>query len=140
MAHFPKTGRKPAGAKTGTVLWVEDDETYRYAMKRHLEAAGFSVIDAPDFSDALKVIESQRDIDLLLADVRLPKDTPHGFSIARMARLRRPKLPVLFVTAFEVPASEGGIADAKILSKALSMDMLLLEVQEALGQSGPAAA
>jgi CheY-like chemotaxis protein len=136
MAHFPKGSRKRAdAARTDvlTVLWVEDDDAYRYAVKRHFEAAGFDVLDAPDFSEALKVIESDRAISLLLADIRLPKDTPHGFSIARMARMRRPGLPVLFVTAYEVPPNESGMSDAKILSKTLSMDMLLLEVQEALG-------
>jgi DNA-binding response OmpR family regulator len=134
--HFPTSTKQTApAAATKSVLWVEDDDAYRFALGRHLTAAGYEVIDAPDYRKALEVLDSDRSIGLLLADIRLPKDTPHGFSIARMARVKRPKLPILFVTGYDVPSDETGVPGAKILSKNLSMDVLLLEVQTALDAS-----
>jgi len=134
--HFPTSTKQTApAAATKSVLWVEDDDAYRFALGRHLIAAGYEVIDAPDYRKALEVLDSDRSIGLLLADIRLPKDTPHGFSIARMARVKRPKLPILFVTGYDVPSDETGVPGAKILSKNLSMDVLLLEVQTALDAS-----
>jgi DNA-binding response OmpR family regulator len=132
--RFPKPVNQ--ASLTGTsncVLWVEDDHAYRFSLGRHLTAAGLEVIEAPDYRMALEVLDSDRNIGLLLTDIRMPKDTPHGFSIARMARVKRPKLPVLFVTGYDAPPDDTGIAGAKILSKDLSMDMLLMEVQAALG-------
>lgn len=127
--QFPKISKqRPGGGRS--VLFVEDDPSYRYALGKRLADSGFEVTDVADFRDALTVIESDAPIDVLLCDIRMPQDTPHGFSIARMALVRRPRLRVLFVTAFDVPASDG-IPDSKILSKAIGDDMILLEVEEA---------
>jgi CheY-like chemotaxis protein len=135
MRFPPPTNQTDAAKTANSVLWVEDDPVYRLALGRHLTAAGFEVIDAPDYRKALEVLDSDRRIGLLLTDILMPKDTPHGFSIARMARVKRPKLPVLFVTGFDAPSDDTGVTGAKILSKKLSLDTLLLEVQTALAPS-----
>ncbi len=127
--QFPKLSEHRQGDGR-SVLLVEDDPTYRYALAKRLADSGFQVADVADFRDALTAIESDAPIDVLLCDIHMPQDTPHGFSIARMALVRRPRLRVLFVTAFDVPASDG-IPDSKILSKSIGDDMILLEVEEA---------
>jgi CheY-like chemotaxis protein len=128
--RFPKIseGHGPGGGRA--VLFVEDDATYRYALTKRLTDKGFAVKDVADFRDALTVIESNAPVDVLLCDIRMPQDTPHGFSIARMALVRRPRLRVLFVTAFDVPSGDA-IPDSKILAKSIGDDMILLEVEEA---------
>jgi CheY-like chemotaxis protein len=128
--RFPKLSdqHRPGGGRS--VLFVEDDPTYRYALTKRLGNTGFQVTDVADFRDALQVIESDAPIDVLLCDIRMPQDTPHGFSIARMALVRRPRLRVLFITAFDVPEGDS-IPDSKILSKSMGDDMILLEVEEA---------
>jgi CheY-like chemotaxis protein len=134
MAHFPKSTVTPGGASSAgarTVLWVEDDATYRYALTRSLEAAGYEVLEAADFRDALAIIESDRAIGLLISDIRLPKDTPHGFSIAHMARQRRPRLPILFLTAGALP-DDAGPSATKVLNKSLPMETILGEVRNTL--------
>jgi CheY-like chemotaxis protein len=128
--RFPKLSdrHRPGGGRS--VLFVEDDPTYRYALTKRLTDNGFEVTDVADFRDALMVIESDAPIDVLVCDIRMPQDTPHGFSIARMALVRRPRLRVLFLTAFDVPPGEG-TPDSKILSKSIGDDMILLEIEEA---------
>ena len=114
------------------MLFVEDDATYRYALAKRLTDQGFEVTAVADFRDALTIVESDAPVDVLLCDIRMPQDTPHGFAIARMALVRRPQLRVLFITAFDVPTTDG-IPDAKVLSKSIGDDMIALEVEEACG-------
>lgn len=128
--QFPKLS-DPKGRGGGrAVLFVEDDAPYRYALTKQLADKGFQVTAVADFRDALTVIESDALIDVLLCDIHMPQDTPHGFSIARMALVRRPRLRVLFITAFDVPSSDS-IPDSKILSKGIGDEMIVLEVEEA---------
>jgi CheY-like chemotaxis protein len=128
--RFPKLSDPRASGDRRSVLFVEDDDSYRYAITKRLVDQGFHVFDVSDFRDALSVIESGAPIDVLLCDIRMPQDTPHGFSIARMALVRRPRLRVLFVTAFDTPVGDA-IPDSKVLSKSIGDDLIVLEVEEA---------
>jgi CheY-like chemotaxis protein len=115
-----------------SVLLIEDDEAYRYSLAKQLQAVGFDVVDMPDSLGALTWLDTDAPLDLLIADIRLPKDTPHGYALARMARLKQPKLPVLFITAYDAPREEKNF-DAKIVSKQLGLDMIVLEAQRSVG-------
>jgi CheY-like chemotaxis protein len=115
-----------------SVLLIEDDEAYRYSLARQLRAAGFDVVDMADSMEALTWLDAKPKLDLLIVDVRLPPETPHGFSFARMARQRQPRLSVLFITAYDAPREEKDF-DAKILSKQIGLDMIVLEAQQTMG-------
>ena len=84
-----------------TILWVEDDASFRHAVTRALEVGGFRVIAAPDTMSALKELDRAPRVDLLLADIQMPPGQPHGLALARMARVRQPELPVIFLTGYE---------------------------------------
>lgn len=128
--RFPKLSdpQRPDGRRS--VLFVEDDDSYRYALTKRMADKGLHVTDVSDFKAALTIIESDAPIDVLLCDIRMQQDTPHGFSIARMALVRRPRLRVLFVTAFDAPVTDS-IPDSKVLSKSVGDDVIVLEVEEA---------
>ena len=113
---------------SGRILLVDDDEGFRYAATKALEAAGFVVSGAPDYRQALEVLESDLPVDLLLTDIYMPERI-HGFALARMARMRRLGLKVLYVTAFEVPTVEDA---GKVLRKPISNEDLVGEVRLAL--------
>jgi two-component system response regulator GlrR len=116
-----------------TILFVEDDEAYRYAIGKLLEAAGFRVVPADDFTKALQVVE-QEEVDLLLTDIRMPIGQPHGFALARMARQRRSALRVIYLTGLgDVPEPERDAALGKILYKPIEPEMLIAEIREVLG-------
>jgi DNA-binding response OmpR family regulator len=117
-----------------TILLVEDDEGYAYVVAKTLTAAGYTVTIAPDFRDALKVLESAEIVHLLLTDIRLPG--VHGFALGRMARHRRPGLKIIYATAFtDLPQHEIDTALGKILLKPVDPDMLVAEVRAALGDA-----
>jgi CheY-like chemotaxis protein len=80
------------------ILVVEDDGAWLQVVRAMLEHAGHLVSAFPDYRGALDLIESRASIDLLLTDIQLPTDTPHGMALARMAKLRRRKLPIRFMT------------------------------------------
>lgn len=110
------------------ILLVDDDEPFRYATKATLAAAGFRVVAVPDFRQALEVITDHEPLDLLLTDVVMPNRV-NGFALARMASMRRRGLPVLYMTAFDVPTHE---AIGKVLRKPISDGALVAEIHQAI--------
>jgi CheY-like chemotaxis protein len=112
----------------GFVLLVDDDESFRYATSKALKKAGFAVAAAPDYREALKVLEGDIPVDLLVTDIYFPGQI-HGFALARMARMRRVGLKVLYLSGFDVPEVEDV---GKVLRKPVSDEQFLSEVKLAL--------
>jgi CheY-like chemotaxis protein len=112
----------------GHVLLVDDDEGFRYAAARALRKAGFEVTSVPDYRGALETLEGNAPLDLLVTDVVMP-DRINGFALARMARMRRLDLKVLYLTGYDVPSTE---AIGKVLRKPITPDLLTDEVRLAL--------
>jgi two-component system, cell cycle sensor histidine kinase and response regulator CckA len=82
-----------------TILLVEDERAVRNLTKRILQAAGYTVLEAGNGSDALALIESHRGtIDLLLTDVVMPGMNGRELA-ARIASLR-PGIKVLYTSGY----------------------------------------
>jgi CheY-like chemotaxis protein len=114
--------------KSGSILLVDDDEGFRYAAIKTLENAGFAVVGAPDYREALEVLEGDARVDLLVTDVYFPQGI-HGFALARMARMRRFGLKVLYISGFDLPEVEDV---GKVLRKPVSDEQLVCEVAFAM--------
>jgi CheY-like chemotaxis protein len=71
-----------------------------------LSEAGYAVMEAPDGPTGMRVLQSDRRIDLLITDVGLPGGM-NGRQVADAARQTRPGLKVLFVTGFAENAAVG---------------------------------
>ena len=87
------------------ILLVDDDEVFREATAAVLRAAGYEVRPAPDFRLALEILESDEAIDLFLVDIVMP-DRVNGLALARMARLRRPDIKIMYVSGYDLPGIE----------------------------------
>jgi CheY-like chemotaxis protein len=57
-----------------TILIVEDELLIRLALREHLEAYGFSVLEAADAAEAMDLMEYHAEIALVFSDVRMPGD------------------------------------------------------------------
>jgi DNA-binding NtrC family response regulator len=81
------------------ILYVEDDEAVRTVVVEHLTETGHEVATYADTMQALNEID-RRDarIDLLLLDVVMPPGQPNGITLAWMFRVKRPSIPVIFLT------------------------------------------
>jgi CheY-like chemotaxis protein len=82
-----------------TILLVDDEPLIRMVAAEQLEEMGYLVIEAGDAREAMRALESNREIALLITDVGLPNGM-NGRQLADAARLARPTLPVLFITGY----------------------------------------
>jgi PAS domain S-box-containing protein len=105
MAPAPAPGAAiaadPAGQSGGreTILVVEDDPLVRNLVAQRLRELGYRILDAAEAAGALKILESEAPIDLLLTDVVLPGALT-GRDLADTARKLRPGLKVLFSSGY----------------------------------------
>ncbi|MDO9436609.1 response regulator [Hydrogenophaga sp.] len=81
------------------ILVVEDEEVIREIVVELLESQGYVVSSASTGAEALKMLDSDQKVDLLLTDVGLPGGM-NGRQLAEVARKSRPALSVLFVTGY----------------------------------------
>jgi CheY-like chemotaxis protein len=115
-------------ADKGRILLVDDEDGFRYATEKALREAGYEVKIADDYQKALDILAGPEHLDLMVTDIVMPKGI-NGFALARMARMRRLDLKLLYVTSYDVPATE---AVAKILRKPISSSELVQEVKQVL--------
>jgi PAS domain S-box-containing protein len=91
---------------TGTILVVDDEASLRMIMSDVLIGLGYDVLEAQDGASALRILDSEIRLDLLVTDVGLPGGM-NGRQVADAAKVRRPDLKVLFVTGYAENAAIG---------------------------------
>lgn len=119
--------------KTGTLALIVEDEPGILALLQSVfEAQGFQVVPASTAEEALLAIDSfQARVDLLVADVRLPK--LNGVNLAKLLRARYPGMRVLFISGYVQAELEAEIQfdlDARLLHKPFTSAEVFAEVQE----------
>jgi DNA-binding response OmpR family regulator len=82
------------------ILIAEDDNNTRKLMQTFLEMNGFQTFTAADGEEALDMLDRQH-IDLVILDVMMPK--MDGYEFADMLRASGSDLPILMVTAKQLP-------------------------------------
>jgi len=96
------------------ILLVEDDATLLGLTEAALVEAGYDVHSERDARDALALMVTDRDIDLLITDLSMP--WMNGDDLARAVRRLAPRVPVLYVTGHDVSElrtpNGGGIGTA----------------------------
>jgi CheY-like chemotaxis protein len=113
------------------ILVVDDDEAFRTSTASIVRSAGYQVCTAPDYRLAVEILERGDPVDLLLLDIVMP-DRVNGFALARMSRLRRPELKVIYISGFDIPGGVGDEALGPIIRKPLDNDQLLDEIARIL--------
>ena len=98
-----------------SILIVDDDPHVLDVLEARLQSAGFHIFKADNGPKALDIIRKNK-IDLLLSDMMMPG--MNGIEVLAKARELRPKLPVIFLTAY------GSIPDAVKAVKAGADDYL----------------
>ncbi|AVD82725.1 response regulator [Pseudomonas sp. SWI6] len=112
------------------LLVVEDDDIVRLLIVEVLDEMGYTIVQAADATEALRVLEDDgQPLDLLMTDVGLPD--MRGEDLAKQARKIRPSLPVLFASGYaesvDVPE------DMHLIGKPFSIDQLRDKVMAILG-------
>lgn len=89
----------PPSAAGETVMVVDDEPTIRMLLADVLNGQGYTVIEAEEGATALRILQSDARVDLLITDVGLPGGM-NGRQLADAARMTRPDLKVLFITGY----------------------------------------
>ncbi len=82
------------------VLVVDDEQGLRDLVCRTLQAEGYTTLEAAHGSEALEVMESVPEVDLLITDVVMPG--MDGRELGRRVSQRWPDLPILYISAYDV--------------------------------------
>ena len=93
------------------VILVHDDAKVLAEMAAALNSNGYEVSAFASTLQALDAIEPADRVDVLVTSVLFPLGTPHGISLAQMAKSKRPEMRVLFTAAPEFADHTAGIGD-----------------------------
>jgi two-component system cell cycle sensor histidine kinase/response regulator CckA len=119
---------------TETVLLAEDEQDVREVAREFLESAGYTVLEARDGAEALRVAADHRAaIHVLVTDMVMPGMT--GQDVARLMRQQSPSLGVILMSGYsEQAAGEAARKDpaAMVLTKPFSRSAILRAVREVL--------
>jgi signal transduction histidine kinase len=130
-------GEAPRAKPGETVLIVDDEPAIRMLVSEVLEDLGYTAIEAADGPAGLKLLQSDRRIDLLITDVGLPGGM-NGRQVADAARSLRPGLKVLFITGYAENAALGnGHLDPgmQILTKPFVMETIASRIKDLIAEA-----
>jgi two-component system cell cycle sensor histidine kinase/response regulator CckA len=112
-----------------TILLVEDEPAVRQLFAQALTRAGYTVHEARNGQEALKVFDQYGNaVDLLLTDMRMPY--MGGGELAQHLLARRKTLKLLCISGY--PGTLDPDLAADFLAKPFSRDALLSKVREVL--------
>lgn len=92
------------------VLIVEDDADLLEVAAELFRAIGYVVHTAGSAKDALQILESNSDIDILFSDVMMPNGMT-GIELARQVRKRYPHMKTILASGYALPALKSEHAD-----------------------------
>jgi PAS domain S-box-containing protein len=122
---------------TETVLVVEDEAGVRNAIRRILAGHGYTVLEAQNGVEALRVIdETTRPIDLVITDLAMPE--MDGRELLGQLRGRGAPFKVLVMSGYDAQAAMRGEAlppNAHFLEKPFTVEGLLRKVRSTLEAS-----
>ena len=78
------------------ILLVDDETHILRVIGDFLADCGHQTVSAGDGAQALKLLETHSDIDLVVSDIRMPK--MDGLAFLRAVRVRFPGIPVILIT------------------------------------------
>jgi CheY-like chemotaxis protein len=126
-----KTGKRvdeivemPEGS--GTVLFVEDEESVHYMMKEMIERLGYKIVSTLNSTEGLKIFrDNYKDFDLVITDQSMPGMT--GIELGKEIISISPITPVLLLTSFNDFFTQDSLLGAgikKFLVKPVSFNEL----------------
>jgi CheY-like chemotaxis protein len=120
-------------ARTETILVVEDNDAVRSFTIDTLREFGFNVVEAVDASEALKILDRNRRVDLLFTDIGLPG--LNGRELAATVQRRYPRIGLLFTSGYAqipAPTSSAALMEIPLLSKPFTRAKLYEQICDAL--------
>src|ERR1039457_2626860 len=120
----------------GSILIIDDEEKLRSAISRIIELEGYRVCQAATSNRGLQILEQQRDISLVITDVRLPD--MNGIQLLEKIKEKFPYCEVIVITAYGT--IQDGVRAMKIgafdyITKGDGDDQILVTIERAIDKA-----
>jgi len=109
--------------KLRKLLVIDDDERTVIWYRELLTPYGFQVLVANDGEQAIPLVETNPDIQLVILDLAMPR--MDGRQWLRWFRSRSKESPVIVITGYEFDSSEQELHPAVVLGKPVDVAELL---------------
>ncbi|MDR3007047.1 MAG: response regulator [Sphingobacterium sp.] len=114
------------------ILIVDDDQRNIFALRLTLKAKGYQVLSSTNAHEAIRLLETNQDIVLVLMDMMMPEID--GYEAIRLIRNSSfiDRLPVIAVTAQAMSGDREKCLDAgaqSYVSKPIDVDKLMGEIE-----------
>jgi two-component sensor histidine kinase/FixJ family two-component response regulator len=116
-----------------TVLIVEDEMMLRMRAVDMVEDAGFTPIEAVNADDALAILESRSDIEMLFTDIQMP-GSMDGLKLAHAVHERWPLIKIILVSGQLTLTDADKPADSRFYGKPLDVKHMIAEMQDMMGK------
>jgi two-component sensor histidine kinase/CheY-like chemotaxis protein len=116
-----------------TVLIVEDEMMLRMRAVDIVEDAGFTPIEAVNADDALAILESRSDIEMLFTDIQMP-GSMDGLKLAHAVHERWPSIKIILVSGQLTLTDADKPIDSRFYGKPLDVKHMIAELRDAMGK------
>jgi hypothetical protein len=134
------TNQGPREVKGGgeTILVVDDEARIRRLAVRYLNDLGYSVLEAGNATEAMEILETESEIDLVFSDIIMPGGV-NGRDLRNWTREQRPEVRFLLTTGY---SGEGRIKEQQsrnfgfpVLAKPYTKGELAKQIRDVLDGS-----
>lgn len=87
-----------------TVLVVEDEALIRFTIADELREEGYTVLEARDADEAIRLLESHARVDLVFTDIDMP-GSMDGLRLSAVIRDRWPPVRIIMTSGKAAPAA-----------------------------------
>jgi two-component sensor histidine kinase/CheY-like chemotaxis protein len=129
----PGTMTPDQSAVLRAVLVVEDEMLLRMRAVDMVEDAGFTPVEAINADDALAILESRSDIEMLFTDIQMP-GSMDGLKLAYAVHERWPLIKIILVSGQLKLTENDKPADSRFFGKPLDGKEMIAEMQGMMGK------
>jgi two-component sensor histidine kinase len=122
----------PSAARRA-VLVVEDEMMLRMRAVDMVEDAGFAAVEAINADDALAILQSRSDIELLFTDIQMP-GSMDGLKLAFAVHERWPAIKIILVSGQLKLTDKDKPVDSRFFGKPLGEKQMIAEMQDMMGK------
>jgi len=120
-------------AASPAILVVEDEMLLRMRAVDMVEDAGFTPIEAVNADDALAILESRPDVELLFTDIQMP-GSMDGLKLAYAVHERWPLIKIILVSGQLNLTEDDKPADSRFFGKPLDGKQMIGEMKDMMGK------
>jgi len=117
------------------ILYVDDDEDHRFAIRQILESAGHEMVEASDGEEGLRVFREQRP-DLVLLDLMM-EEVDAGVALLKQIREVSTSLPIYLLSSvgdtLAMTTSTAKLGFDGVFQKPIKAEQLMAVIRAKLG-------